>query len=61
MAFSGKLVKGHQNVQAKVRKVAITKATAIEHLDFQVDAFGKTVTMPTIEVVECPRASYRAS
>ena len=46
-AFSGKLLKGHQNVQAKVSKVAITKATAIEHLDFFF--FGKTFTMPTIE------------
>ena len=50
--LAGSWLKGHQNVQAKVRKVAITKATAIEHLDFQVDAFGKTVTMPTIEVVQ---------
>jgi hypothetical protein len=39
-------------VQAKVRKVAITKAAAVEHFDFQVDAFGKTVTMPTIEVIQ---------
>ena len=39
-------------MQAKVRKVAITKAAAIEHLDFQVDTFGKAVTMPTIEVVQ---------
>jgi len=38
--------------QDKVGKIAITKATAIEHLDFQVDTFGKAVTMPTIEVVQ---------
>jgi hypothetical protein len=30
-------------MQAKVSKVAITEAAAIEHLDFQVDAFGKAV------------------
>ena len=50
--LAGSWLKGHQNVQAKVRKVAITKAAAIEHLDFQVDTFGKAVTMPTVEVVQ---------
>jgi hypothetical protein len=44
-------------VQAKVSKVAITKAATIEHLDLQVDTFGKAVTMPTIEVVQNALAS----
>ena len=39
-------------MQAKVSEVAITKAAAIEHLDFQVDTFGEAITMPTVEVVQ---------
>ena len=50
--LAGSWPKGHQNVQTKMRKVAIAKAAAIEHLDFQVDAFGKAVAVPTIEVVQ---------
>ena len=36
-------------MQTKMCKVAIAKAEAIEHLDVMVDAFGKAITMTTIE------------
>lgn len=33
-------------------KAAVTKAEAIEYPDFEIDTFGKAVTMPTIEEIE---------
>ena len=39
-------------MQTKMQKVAISKATAVDHFDFQLDTFCKAITMPTIEVVQ---------
>ncbi len=50
--LAGRWPKGHQNVQTEVLEVAIAKAAAIEHLDFWIDAFGKAVAVPTVEVVQ---------
>ena len=50
--LAGRWPKGHQNVQTEVLEVAIAEAAPIEQLDFEIDAFGKTVAVPTIEVVQ---------
>ena len=50
--LAGTRLERNKNVQTKVREVAIAKAAAIEHLDFQVHTFGEAVAMPTIEVVQ---------
>ncbi len=39
-------------MQPEVFKVAIAKAAPINEFDFQVDAFSKSVAMPTVEVIQ---------
>ena len=39
-------------MQPEVLEVAIAKAAAIEHLDFEINAFGKTIAVAAIEVVQ---------
>jgi hypothetical protein len=37
-------------MQAEVREVAIAESPTVDHLDLQVHAFGKAVTMPALEL-----------
>ena len=39
-------------MQTDVLEVAIAKAAAIEHLDLEIDAFGKAMAVPTGEIVQ---------
>jgi hypothetical protein len=39
-------------MQTEMLKVAKAKAAAIEQLDFEIDALGTAMTVPTVEVVQ---------
>ncbi len=43
---------GYQNMQAERLEVAVAKTTAIEHLDFEIDALRKAVIDPINKVVQ---------
>ena len=50
--LTGNWVKSDQNVQAKGSEIAIPITASIEHLDFQIDSFGKAIGIASNKIIE---------